>query len=42
MEWTTDDGNTAALACCEGLGAKPLPIKVFYRIPVAGDAGPAT
>ena len=40
VEWTTDDGNTGALSFYEGLGAKPLTSKVFYRVPVERPGGP--
>lgn len=42
VEWTTDDGNTGALAFYEGIGAKPLASKVFYRLPVERPVGPAS
>jgi GNAT superfamily N-acetyltransferase len=42
VEWTTDDGNTGALAFYEGLTAKPLASKVFYRVPVERPPGPVS
>lgn len=41
-EWTTYDGNPGALSFYEGIGAKPLASKVFYRVPVERPAGPAS
>jgi GNAT superfamily N-acetyltransferase len=34
VEWTTDTDNAGALAFYEGIGAKPLTSKVFYRATV--------
>ena len=33
VEWTTDTTNTAAQQFYESLGVKPLPTKLFYRVP---------
>jgi len=34
IEWTTDTGNLAAQRFYESLGARPLPTKLFYRVPL--------
>ena len=34
IEWTTDTGNLAAQGFYESLGARPLPTKLFYRVPL--------
>jgi hypothetical protein len=33
VEWTTDADNRGAMAFYEGIGARPLASKVFYRAP---------
>jgi GNAT superfamily N-acetyltransferase len=42
VEWTTDAGNAGALAFYEGIGAKPLTSKVFYRATVDRPDGPVS
>lgn len=34
IEWTTDTGNLVAQGFYESLGARPLPTKLFYRVPL--------
>lgn len=36
VEWTTDESNEQAKAFYTALGAKPLPSKIFYRLPWHG------
>ncbi len=33
VEWTNDADNPAAQAFYQSLGARPLPTKIFYRVP---------